>query len=449
MAVYNIGNGTAMRHINRHRGFGLIISLALGGLSACAPAEAPQSVQLSGLAVTPEILQTMAYPVKGYTVLIQQIEQPIDHADPDKGTFQQQVIVLKPVGVAADAPVHFMLGNETDWTPARLEALYSSYGSPKDMIFITADHRGYGQSIADIDQSVPSYVTLDGAMADYDRLVKLYKTIYPGEWTGGGCSFGGSLAINFAHAYPQNFTALLASSAPTKWEFVTLEYSPQAEKNLGPTLAGNIATHMRVLKPKAAYDEIWIDRERLFALTVALSQMEEMRPIKPMIEKLSKLPTADFLTAIKTQFPAELRQRIDDWAVRRVPSATLSAEEVKSGKYNWHTWKYQQCTEAGTYFMGDLFPYSREELVADCKASFGEAPAYLSADPWPVDQMLGELKMPVMVVSGGQDPWMQVGVGPNHRYNNITYRYFPDALHCPDVYLPDVGKSVFADFRGL
>lgn len=443
MAGRNRDPAKTMKQAKRRLGLSAGVSLTLIALASCSP------VRGTELASLPETLETIAQSDKGYSLLIQQIEQPIDHNDPAKGTFMQQVIVLKPDGIADDAPVHFMLGNETDWTPARLEALYASYGSPTDMIFVTADHRGYGQSIPDIDQSVPSYVTLGAAMADYDRLVTVYKSILSGDWTGGGCSFGGSLAINFAHAYPDHFSAVLASSAPTKWDFEMPEYGVQAEKNLGPVLAGNLAQHMRALKPEALYDERWVDRERLFALTSALSQMEEMRPVRPVVEELSKLPTEEFLPALKEAFPAELLKRIDDWAVRRKAHTTLAADEVASGDYNWHTWKYQQCTEVGTFAVGNLFPYTQEELVADCRASFGEDPAYLTAEPWPVDKMLGELTAPVMVISGGEDPWMQTGVGPDHGYDNITFRYYPEALHCPDVYLPEIGKAVFADFRAL
>lgn len=387
--------------------------------------------------------------LQDYTISIEMITQPIDHRDPAKGSFEQQVIILRPNGAAENSPVLFMLGNETDSTPQRLAALYRNYGSPKDVVFITADHRGYGQSISDQDQSRPTYVTINQAMADYDRLIRHYKLNFGGTWIGCGCSYGGALVINFAHDYPDQFTAIIASSAPTRFEFVTPEYASQARINLGPKLAERLSFHMEALKPDRLYDQKWIDRERVFALVSGLSQLEELQPIKPMIERIADLPTPEFIARLKHDLPPAVMARIDDWAVRRVPQQQLPPEEVRQGNYSWYTWRYQQCTETGTFFTGGIFPHTRGEHVSDCRATFGEEPSYAAAKPWPVAKMLGELKIPTIVVSGGKDPWMNVGVKPDHRYRNIEYVYFDNGLHCPDVNDSKIGRVVFEKARKL
>lgn len=63
--------------------------------------------------------------------------------------------------------------------------------------------------------------------------------------------------------------------------------------------------------------------------------------------------------------------------------------------------------------------------------------------------MLGELKIPAIVVSGGRDPWMHVGVKPDHGYRNIEYVYFANGLHCPDIYGVDAGHIMFDKARTL
>ncbi len=422
----------------------LVSALMLG---SCAQQD--QTGRIGSAPAAPSTRLIQSEHLQGYTISTEMITQPIDHRDPGKGTFEQQVIILRPDGAAQNAPVLFMLGNETDSTAQRLATLWRNYGSPNDMVFITADHRGYGQSIPDQDQSRPSYVTIGQAMADYDRLIRHYKASFGGKWIGCGCSYGGALTINFAHDYPEQFTAIIASSAPTRFEFVTPEYATQARINLGPKLADRLRFHMDALRPAKRYDETWVDRERIFALISGLSQLEELQPVKPLVERIADLPTAEYMARLKHDLPLAAMARIDDWAVRRVPRQPLAPEAVRQGNYNWYTWKYQQCTQTGTFFTGGIFPLTRSEHIADCRATFGEQPSYATAKPWPVARMLGELKIPAVVVSGGRDPWMTVGVKPDHRYRNIEYMYFAEGLHCPDVNGGAAGRAAFEKARKL
>ena len=326
-------------------------------------------------------------------------------------------------------------------------SLYHNYGSPKDVVFITADHRGYGQSIPQQDQARPTYLTIRQTLADYDRLVRHYKTRFGGKWIGCGCSYGGGLVINFAHDYPKAVSGIIASSALTRFDFLMPEYAEQAAINLGPVLAERIRFHMAALKPEKLYDEKWLDRERLLAVVSGFSQIQELQPLKPQITELAMLPTLEFLAGMKSELPPSLMRRIDDWAMLRVPASRLAPEEVRKGNHNWYMWKYQQCTETGTFFIGGLFPHSRADHIADCRATFGEEPRYATAKTWPVGKMLGELKVPAIVVSGGRDPWIRVGVKSGHNYKNIDYVYYPDALHCPDIYGAKEGSAVFSKAR--
>lgn len=424
-----------LRHL-----LGLTATASLAGYSASKATET--------YALTTRV-ENLAYSDDGVSIEVETITQPINHQSHQDGNFEQQVIILRPDGVRSDAPVFFFLGNETDHTPKRLIALYKNYGSPKDIIFITADHRGYGQSIPDLDQARPSYVTIKQTMADYARLIDYYKVRFPGAWTGGGCSYGGGLIINFAHDYPEKFKAIIASSALTRFNFETPEYAMQAAINLGPKLTNRLRFHMQALKPKVLYDKNWVRRERLLALVSGLSQQQELQPLKPTVEAWSDLGTEAFIGKIERDLPPALIARIDDFALRRVPRRSLPAAEVRQGNYNWHTWKYQQCTETGTFFTGGLFPHRRADHIADCKATFGQIPPYAKAKAWPVEEMLSNLKIPAVIVSGGRDPWIQVGVKPEHVPKNVNYIYYPSALHCPDIYGAEEGAKAFMMLRSL
>lgn len=420
---------------------GLVIALA-GSLAGCA-----------GHSVAPSLQGPVPLAVsenqsgEEFTIAVESFTQPLSSDRSDGVTFEQQVIILRPAGVRDDAPVFFFLGNETDHTPQRLVALYRNYGSPPDVIFITADHRGYGQSIPDIDQVRPTYITIRETLADYDRLIRHYKHRFQGDWTAGGCSYGGGLVINFAHDYPDNLKAILASSALVRFEFETPEYAGQAAANLGPVLAGRLGFHMAALKPDRLYDDKWVRRERLLGLVSGLSQQQELQPLKPLVEEMSLLPTDQFLARLEADLPPGLLDRLDDWAVKRVPRSQLSADELRTGKYNWHSWKYQQCTETGTFFTGGLFPHTRADHVADCRASFGEEPVQAAGNGWRLEPMLADLAMPAVLIAGGRDPWVHVGVRSGHGLPNVELIEFPDALHCPDVYGSEEGRIAFAKLR--
>lgn len=412
-------------------------------LTSCAPVQKAGLLDQEVIPAARETVSVVAIPEIEATLTTEILVQPLDHRHPKAGALRQQVLILRPKEASDGDPVFFMLGNETDSTPQRLQALYRSYGSPKRVTFITADHRGYGQSISDGDQSKPTYVTIDQALSDYDKLVRVYQRELKGKWLGGGCSYGGALAIMFAHRYPEHFSATIISSAPTIWNFTTPEYAPQVEANLGKDFADRMAAHMSGLKPLQPYDAIWVDRERLVALTSALSQLSELSQLSPVIARWSLLPTGAFLDKLKANLPPALMERIDDFAVRRIPGPGKTAEAFKTGQYNWYTWKYQQCHQTGTFFLGGVFPYTRAEHVADCKATFGEAPTLGDVGTWQVQKALGELSRPTLIVDGERDPWLHASPKPSRLSKTTEIISVPNALHCPDVYSPDVGQGIF------
>ncbi|MDX9829781.1 MAG: S28 family serine protease, partial [Anaerolineae bacterium] len=125
--------------------------------------------------------------------------QPLDHALPDGPSFEQYVDILQPAGASAGSPVLFVLGGEGNLTDRRLSSLYEAYGSPPDVVFIQAEHRGYGESLSlDADQSVPAYVTVDQALADFHAVIQDLKKEYTGPWAAAGYSYSGGLVVDLA-----------------------------------------------------------------------------------------------------------------------------------------------------------------------------------------------------------------------------------------------------------
>lgn len=369
--------------------------------------------------------------------------QPVDPSIPKGRQFKQQFFVLTPDGVENDATVFFVLGNETDSTENLLTKLYHAYGSPTDMIFILSEHRGYGQSLTDEPQTVPEYVRVEYALSDYHRLITALKKDYTGKWLAGGYSYGGALVLNFAHEYPQDVDAILSSSAPIHWPFEIPQYSKQARENLGEDFTKRLYEHINNIEVVEPYDQSWQTRERYIVLISILAQRTDMQDIKGYISVLSYLPTSMFTWFLEQLLPSG----VDDWTKKRIPKP-LPVKQAKSGHFNWYTWKYQQCSQVGTFFSGIPFNYRFEEHVADCKATFGKEPEYLTAKPWDVASMIPEITIPQVIVSGGKDPWMQLGVKPGHPFRNIDFVYVAEGFHCPDKEDVLLGSSVMTKLRG-
>jgi pimeloyl-ACP methyl ester carboxylesterase len=377
-----------------------------------------------------------------FTVTEHWFSQLADPSNVNAEQFKQQWFILKPQGVKDDANVFYVIGNENDITKQRLTKLYKAYGAPQDMIFIMAEHRGYGQSITKGEQTVPEYVRVEHAVSDSYRLIQSLKKQYTGKWIAAGYSYGAGLVVDFAHTYPKSVDVVLASSGPIDFSFETPEYAIQARKNLGEEFSNKLAKHFINLTPKQPYDETWKKRELLMATVAGLSQRGSFQALKPSINKISSLATDAFIIELNKALPDAAHA----WVDGRIPG-TMSEERAKTGRYNWYVWKYQQCTQTGTFFTGKPFNYTREEHIADCIATFSREPEILQNKPWNVAEMLAQLTIPTVVVSGEHDPWMQVGVKPKHKFTNIDYVFEKGAFHCPDKNDPVIGKKVLAKLR--
>lgn len=377
-----------------------------------------------------------------YSLKTEWFSQPVDHDNPDAGSFRQQVLFLTPENVTNHPDIMFVFGNENDATEAFLEKFANGYGVRDSLVYVMPEHRGYGQSITEGDQTSPEYVSVKQALADYHAVISEIKSRYSRKIMGAGCSYGGSLAINFASEYADDLDVVLASSAPIDWPFVIPEYSKQVEINLGERFTQRLNAHMINLEPQALYDDNWVWRERLTALTTAMSQNGDAQQFIPIVRNAAELPTPLFTQMLETSFPDESIAELDKWAKNRI-AQPVSYEMAKTGAFNWHTWKYQQCHEFGSFFSGYPFTQSESDHLRDCAVSFGGAESSYQGKSWPVASHLSQISIPIVVVTGGRDPWKWLGVRPGHTYSNIDFVYIEDGFHCPDRGSPEIGHAVF------
>ncbi len=384
-----------------------------------------------------------------YKILHETLVQPADHGMTGGPIFPQQVDVLIPDTAPADAPVFFNLGNEHDLTDRDLVGLYECYGRPADVIFIQAEHRGYGQSVtADADQSLPRYVTVNQALADFHRVVGEYKKRYPGPWMGSGYSYGGGLVIHFAAKYPDDLGVILSSSGVVDWPFQMDAYDRGVRRTFGDKAYARLAEHIRSLEPGALFDNTWLEREFLIALIHGATQYEQYTMLLPVVNLLAKLPASWFLKTLHW---------IDNgiagggaWAYASSNAKkTLTREEALTGAWGWRLWRYQQCRETGVFEVSvetpGIFTRTRGDFVAECNALFGEAPA-ARAPEWSPRAMIRDLKTPLVYVAGGMDPWMGLCLEEKNAPKKGRYFYVPGGRHCPDHGDdPALSKEVLAE----
>ena len=186
------------------------------------------------------------------------------------------------------------------------------------------------------------------------------------------------------------------------------------------------------------FDENWRQRELLTGISVGLTQRSDSQYLTPIIKLLRYLPTSLFAWSMDLLVP----QKGKAWSDNRRAQA-VSFEKAQSGKFNWYLWKYQQCYELGTFFNGGPFAQTKQDHLDDCLATFGKPATYADAKKWDVASLIADIKTPYIAVSGRKDPWIELGIKPDHTFSNITYMYAKEGFHCPDRDSVALGVKVY------
>jgi pimeloyl-ACP methyl ester carboxylesterase len=314
---------------------------------------------------------------------------------------------------------------------------------------VQAEHRGYGRSLtADSDQSVPAYEQIDQVLADAHRVIQVLRKTYPGPWMVAGWSYGGGLVIDFAARYPGDVSVILSSSGVVDWPFVMDVYDRQVRATLGRACYGRLVDHVEELTPVAPFDEAWLQREFLIALVHGVVQIGDLRWFQPWFCLMSRLPTAVFVRALR---------QMDDWVADAeawwyaVGNAlpTLTREEALTGRYSWRVWRYQQCSETGVFEIsaepGGLITRTAEDYAEECEALFGQGPAAARSAPWSPRARVETLEVPLIYVSGAQDPWAGLGLERDYHIPNGTHFHEPEGRHCPERNDPGLAAQVLSE----
>lgn len=192
----------------------LAIVLALAACGDNAPGfEPPQSLAdlPAAIARLPGVTIVGPLPTRltdaGYQYYTLEFTQPVDHADPDGQTFQQEVsLIVRDVG-ATPLVVH-TTGYDDYWLdyPVELTEMFAANQ-------ITIEHRYFGSS-----RPVPtdwSKLRIEQMAADEHHVIELLHQVFPGApFLASGESKGGMTAVFHRRFYPDDVAATIPYVAP-------------------------------------------------------------------------------------------------------------------------------------------------------------------------------------------------------------------------------------------
>jgi len=132
------------------------------------------------------------------------IEQPLDHRNPDGGTFSQRIYIShvdpsKPVVLITE-------GYDARWYYT------SEITAELRCNQIMVEHRYFGQSVPD--SLNWHYLNTWQAASDHHRIITLFKGLYPEQWISTGISKGGQTVMYHSYYYPEDVDVRVPYVAP-------------------------------------------------------------------------------------------------------------------------------------------------------------------------------------------------------------------------------------------
>ncbi|MEG0517262.1 MAG: aminopeptidase [Bacteroidales bacterium] len=189
--------------------FALGISVASaqlqGKLDSVATVCKTEIPKISGMKAL-EVSDKLQKPFKEKYVLF--VEQPIDHANPAKGTYRQRVIVSVADYNAPTVLITEGYGAAYALNPRYREEISSMFNT--NQVFV--EHRYFLESIpfkqddsTITDETLDwSYMNAANEAGDLHNITRLFKKIFPGKWLATGISKGGQTTMFYTAYYPND-----------------------------------------------------------------------------------------------------------------------------------------------------------------------------------------------------------------------------------------------------
>ena len=362
------------------------------------------------------------------------IKQPLDHFDPNnKKFFTQHMQVAVPADAKANTPVIFVMSGEGKFD---VNTYYPHFDQLKTSFIVAqADHRGYSQSYSeDEDQSVPRYVTVKQALADFHKAILSLRKTFKGPFIVIGYSYAGGLAVQLAADHPEVADVVINSSGVLTWPFTFTGHDRIANKIWQPEMVNALAEKINDHTPRELLDKKWQERELLHWVFWLYTQYSQYSSRWMDIATLFQpnITTQKFFDAVKFRFGSKMPGELA--STRSQLKVTL--DEAKTGKFAGRYWAYQQCYEMGAFYVSKdkkLFPQTEDEYRDYCEKMFGFRPDFKIV--WDIKKVVPGLKIPLVTIVGTEDPWYELGLLPNDpqpKHRKFKYIRVPGWAHLPD-----------------
>lgn len=351
------------------------------------------------------------------------VRQPVDHADPGKGTFLQRVFVSH---LGYDKPVVFVTegyGGGFAEGKRHLEELCPILQA--NQIFV--EHRFFGKSRPDpVDWSC---LTVENAAADQHHVVQLFKKLYTGKWVSTGISKGGETTLFHRTLYPDDVDVSVPYVAP-------LNFSVEENR------------HPRFIEKLVAGRT-----ERKKVMDFQTEVLKRKDRLMPMFEQLCREKNFHFKAPEREIFDySVLEFSFSFWqwghSVKELPALTCTDKElfdywqkvsscsyfdIESGKATAPF--FVQAHRQLGYYAYDTKPFRK---VIETKSTAGymeklflEKGQIFPFDPGvskKVDHFLKKDATRVMLIYGGIDPWSASAADPG-RNKGVVRLFEPGGSH--------------------
>ncbi|NWF50135.1 MAG: peptidase [Ignavibacteriaceae bacterium] len=335
------------------------------------------------------------------------IEQPIDHFNPNSGTFKQQIFLSH---VDRDLPLVFDTEGygANNWVMELTKILNCNQ--------IVAEHRYFGESVPEpFDWK---FLNIRQAAADHHRIVEIFKKYYKGKWITTGISKGGSTVIFHRRFYPDDVDVSVPYVGPVNFS---------TEDQRVYEFIKNVSNQKCRDKVKNFQITVLKNRDKLFPMFKESAEKDSLTYSIVGIERAFEYVVLEYSFAY---------WQWSDGDCMTIPDSTSDIDKIfdhlkayspfdyfsDSGIKSIWPFFYQCYTEYG-YYAYDIDPFKKYLKHADGLTRFfipeGVNPVF---DPEPMKDINKYVQNEAdnfIFIYGGNDPWTSTSVCLTGKTNSI------------------------------
>lgn len=414
----------------------LLLSVSLYSFISGQNADSQIALLESWLKVLPGIhFDTIAHHPHFSRAYAIEFTQPVDHDDPDAGTFTQRVYLLHR---GFDRPVVLVTEGYAAGYATRPLSIYE-LSEILDANQIVVEHRYFGESVPDpMDWK---YLNIEQAAADHHRVVELFKGLYYANWVNTGISKGGQTVMYHRYFYPDDVDASVGYVCPLNFSIQDARIYDFMQRVGSDECRDRIYQYqVEMLNNKDMYFPVYqkmAEEKQLSYKQVGLEMSYEMTILEYAFAFWQWGRWTCEVIPVPSGTAVEMVRHLDevagiDW---------LSDEGIK----RYQPFYYQALTQIGFYGY-DVDPFkglvsATEDITFTFTAPEGITCVY---DPEPmekVDHFIRHHAQRMLFIYGEYDPWSAPAVQPSGK-NQVVVVFKPQGAHSSRIgNLPEEQKK--------